>query len=88
MADGKLYRLITVGLWAGFCLSLFWSLFLLGVVIGDTASTVSFILESATGDIWLENVRLNLGVMFWLYPLMLVVQYIAEGQIKWFPWNR
>ena len=81
MADGKIYRLITVGLWIGFCAGLLWSAILFIVEIDS--NPVSFIMRSLLFD---ENA--TVVVLFWLYPLMLGVQYVVEGEFKWLPWKR
>lgn len=82
MTDGKIYRLITVGLWVAFCAGLFWILFLLDQ-INRSRNPIGFILESA-----LFEEDATVVALFWLYPVMLGVQYVVEGEFKWFPWKR
>ena len=82
MTDGKIYRLITVGLWVAFCAGLFWILLLLEQ-INISSNPIGFILESA-----LFEVDATVVALFWLYPVMLAVQYVVEGEFKWFPWKR
>ncbi len=81
MADGKIYRLITVGLWIGFCAGLLWSAILF--IDEIDSNPVSFIMGSLLFE---ENA--TVVVLFWLYPLMLGVQYVFEGEVKWLPWRR
>ena len=79
MTDGKIYRLITVGLWIGFCAGLFWILLFLDQ-INRMSNPIGFILESA-----LFEEDATLVALFWLYPLMLGAQYVVEGEFKWLP---
>jgi hypothetical protein len=81
MTDGKIYRLITVGLWFGFCAGLLWSAFLFGEVWAGVPDR--FFMRSLLFD---ENAAVV--VLFWSYPLMLGVQYVFEGEVKWLPWQR
>ena len=81
MADGKIYRLITVGLWIGFCAGLLWSAILF--IDEMDRNPVHFIMRSLLFD---EDA--TVVVLFWLYPLMLGVQYVFEGEVKWLPWKR
>jgi len=81
MTDGKIYRLITLGLWVGFCAGLLWSVILFTEEIDS--NPLSFIIRCLLFD---ENA--TVVVLFWSYPLMLGVQYVFEGEVKWLPWQR
>ena len=80
MADGKLYRLITVGLWVGFVAELF-----LVFNLGWTFLLDWGWYESVLNDLY-SGLFMPASLCF--YPFMLGVQYVVEGSFKWFPWNR
>ena len=82
MADGKLYRLITVGLWVGLVAEV---LFVTGVVFESGFDQLPKRILRALLFAEREPVVI---VLFWIYPLMLGVQYVIEGEAKWLPWKR
>lgn len=82
MTDSKAYRLITVGHWLAFCL--------FGLLM---LATIFAILNGENvGRDYIDFLTFDdapLGSLsVYCYPVMLAVQYIFEGRIKWFPWER
>ena len=84
MRNGKLYRLITVGLWIAFVTELY-----MGYLVIDTAlEQPDGILSDIINAPLFTGAPLDISLSLWFYPLMLVLQYVVEGSFKWFPWNR
>lgn len=83
MADGKIYRLITVGLWVGFCAELYMGGLIILAALNDPIG-----LLSGLSDVLLFQKDPLPALLIWLYPLMLGVQYVVEGEFKWLPWKR
>lgn len=83
MADGIIYRLITVGLWMGFCTGV---LTLGLIIISINAGRIDSPMEIIEAFLFQEGAEV--AFLMWAYPLMLGVQYVVEGEFKWLPWKR
>ena len=83
MAEGKIYRLITVGLWVGFCAELYMGGLIILAALNDPIRLLSDLIDAL-----LFQRTLLASLLLWLYPLMLGVQYVFEGEVKWLPWRR
>ena len=82
MADGKVYRLITLGIWLGFI----GLLLLIAITINGYLSQQDLI-RGYIRFLTLDGEPLG-SLMLYCYPAMLGIQYVFEGEVTYLPWRR